>query len=131
MKRIRGRVSIAQEDRIWNLRCQGYDYDSIARITNIAPGSPCKIIKRVRRRPPFEKDPIKRGRARGFLNDLQILQIRQRYMNGEKQHKIAKDFDLTSRSVSKICTQVTYKQPCEDQTLKTGYPYRFGNRLVN
>lgn len=129
MRRPRGRVSIPKEDRIWNLRCQGYDMDSIARITNVSPTTPSKVVRRVRRRPPLELDPIKRGRRAGFFSDAQIDEIRLRNRMGETQLNIAKDFDVDATSINKICTGRTYKNPCDDDTSSGRYPFSFANRL--
>jgi len=129
MTRVRGRVSIPKEDRIWSLRCQGYDMDSIARITNVSPGTPSVVIRRVRRRPPIELDPIKRGRRAGFLSDAQIDEIRFRNRMGETQLSISKDFDIDVTSINKICTGKTYAKPCDDETTGNRYPYSFVNRL--
>lgn len=130
MRKPRSRISIPKEDRIWNLRCQGYDYDSIARITNVASGTPGAVLKRVRRRPPLHKDPVKRGRKRGFLSDRQIHEIRLRYKLGEKQTEIAKEFGLDATAISKICCHKTYLEPCDDDTVD-GYRFNFNNRLVH
>jgi DNA-binding CsgD family transcriptional regulator len=129
MTRHRSRISIPKEDRIWDLRCQGYDYDSIARIVNISRGAPSKVIRRVRQRPPMSKDPIKRGRKAGFLSDHQINQIRLRHKLGETYACIAKDFNLHETAIGKICRQVTYSDNCNDETL-SGYSYDFSNRLT-
>lgn len=129
MARYRGRVSIPKEDRIWSLRCQGYDYDSIARITNVSTSTPGKVIRRVMRRPPMEKDPIKRGRVLGFLSDRQIYEIRLRHKLGEKQADIAKEYDLHVTSINKICLNKTYLNQCDDETF-SGYPFSFSNRLT-
>jgi hypothetical protein len=126
MTRRRGRVSIPKEDRIWDLRCQGYDYDSIARITNVSLTTPGKVIRRVMRRPPFEKDPIKRGRKSGFLSDRQIHEIRLRHKLGETQLRIAEDFGLHVTAINKICCHKTYAEDCDDNS----YPYSFCNRLI-
>ena len=125
----RNRISIPKEDRIWDLRCQGYDYDSIARIANIPLGSTCRVIQRVRQRPPLSKDPIKRGRKSGFLSDRQVHEIRLRWRCGETQLSIAKEFGLHESSINKICSQKTYCEPCNDDTCD-GYPFTFTNRLV-
>lgn len=129
MTRRRRHVSIPKEDRIWDLRCQGYDYDSIARITNVCVTTPGRVIRRVIRRPPLSKDPIKRGRRSGFLSDRQIYEIRLRYRLGEKQASIAKEFGVEPTSISKICCNKTYIEPCQDQTIE-GYKFNFSNRLV-
>lgn len=127
--RTRSRISIPKEDRIWDLRCQGYDLDTIARITNVSTSTPSKVVQRVRRRPPISKDPIKRGRRAGFLSDIQIHEIRLRNKNGETQASIAKEFDLHVTAINKICCHRTYSQFCNDDTL-SGYPFNFHNRLT-
>ena len=81
-------------------------------------------------RPPLEKDPIKRGRYRGFLSDSQIHNIRLRHRLGETYRSIAKDFGIDETCIGKICRQETYAIPCEDNTF-SGYPYNFTNRLVS
>lgn len=129
MTRVRGRVSIPKEDRIWSLRCQGYDMDSIARITNVSPSTPSKVVRRVRRRPPIEVDPIRRGRRCGFLSDAQVSEIRFRNRMGETQFNIAKDFDVDVTSINRICTGRSYAKPCDDETSGNRYPFSFGNRL--
>lgn len=129
MRRPRTNISIPKEDRIWDLRCQGYDYDSIARITNVSLSSPGKVIRRVRRRPPFELDPIKRGRKIGFLSDSQIAEIRYRRSIGHTLEQIAKDYDLHFTSISKIANMQSYRKPCDDGT-SSGYPFSFSNRLT-
>lgn len=129
MTRRRRHVSIPKEDRIWDLRCQGYDYDSIARITNVCVTTPGRVIRRVIRRPPLSKDPIKRGRRSGFLSDRQIYEIRLRYRLGETQTSIAKEFGLEPTSISKICCNKTYMEPCQDDTIE-GYRFNFSNRLI-
>jgi hypothetical protein len=129
MARRRRNVSIPKEDRIWDLRCQGYDYDSIARITNVCVTTPGRVIRRVRRRPPLSQDPIKRGRRAGFLSDRQICDIRLRYKLGEKQGSLAKEFGMDNTSISKICCHRTYVEPCQDDTIE-GYKFNFSNRLT-
>lgn len=103
--------------------------DSIARITNVSPGTPSAVVRRVRRRPPIELDPIKRGRFRGFLSDSQIEEIRFRNRMGETQFNIAKDFHLEVSSINRICTGKTYAKPCDDDTSGSRYPFGFANRL--
>lgn len=129
MRKRNSRVSIPKEDRIWSLRCQGYDYESIARITNVSISTPGHVIRRVRRRPPYEQDPIKRGRLRGFLSDLQVEQIRLRHRNGETLFSISKDFGIQESSIGKICRYATYIVSCDDHT-SDGYCYNFANRLT-
>jgi DNA-binding CsgD family transcriptional regulator len=121
MKRIR--ISILKEDRIWDLRSQGYDYDSIARIVNC---SPCltAVIRRVRNRPSLEEDPIRRGRRRGWLSDSQLEDIRRRHKQGQTYLTIGKLYDISEHSVGFICRGDTYKEP------ESKYPFQFSNRLT-
>ena len=121
-----GRVSLAKEDRIWSLRTQGYDYDTIARIVNISPNL-TPILRRVRRRPPESVDPIRRGRKRGYLSDDQVADIKTRYARGERQLAIGKLYDLSPAAVSQICTGRSYSHPEYDSP---GYPFSFPNRLT-
>jgi hypothetical protein len=123
---MRTRVSIVKEDRIWQLRCQGYDYGSIGSIVNCNPCYMTIILRRVRRRPPVEVDPIKRGRQRNFLSDNQVEDIRIRKVNGETCLSISKDYDLSESAINKIANNVTYRKPAHD----SGYAYNFKNRLV-
>lgn len=122
----RRRISIQREDRIWYLRCQGYDYDSIARIVDVHPVSITSVIRRVRRRPPLEQDPIRRGRGHSFLSDQQVHQIRMRRARGEKLLSLAREYSLTESSICRLAQYRTYQQPevC-------GYPWSFDNRLVS
>ncbi len=129
MARTRGRISIPKEDRIWDLRCQGYDYDTIARIANVSVSTPSRVVRRVMRRPPLHKDPIKRGRKQGFFSDRQIYDIRLRARLGERQNDIAKEFGVDVTSINKICCFRTYLEPCQDETVE-GYKFNFGNRLT-
>lgn len=122
----RRRISIQREDRIWHLRCQGYDYDSIARIVDVHPVSITSVIRRVRRRPPLERDPVRRGRRHSFLSDQQVHQIRLRRAHGETLLTLARDYSLSESSVCRLVQYRTYQQP---ET--TGYPWSFANRLVS
>jgi DNA invertase Pin-like site-specific DNA recombinase len=81
------------------------------------------------RRPPLDKDPVKRGRYSGFLSDQQIHEIRLRKQLGETYRSIAKDFGIGETCIGKICRQQTYINPCQDDTF-SGYPYNFSNRLT-
>jgi hypothetical protein len=85
------------------------------------------VLRRVRRRPPIELDPIKRGRQRNFLSDMQVQDIRTRKANGETCLSISKDYDLTESAIHKIAAGVTYKEPAND----SDYQYNFGNRLMH
>jgi DNA invertase Pin-like site-specific DNA recombinase len=77
----------------------------------------------------MEKDPIRRGRLRGFLSDRQIHEIRLRKKLGETYRSIAKDFGIDQTCIGKICREETYINPCQDNTF-SGYPYNFSNRLT-
>lgn len=123
---MRTRISIVKENRIWNLRCQGYCYDSIGSIVNCNPTSITRVIKRVRNRPPVEQDPIRRGRLHSFLSDEQVEDIRTRKANGESAVKLADDYTVTIGAIYHITTYRTYKEPCGDG----GYTYNFRNRLM-
>ena len=123
---MRNRVSIVKEDRIWQLRCQGYGYESIGAIVNCKPSYMTVILRRVRNRPPLEEDPIRRGRRRNFLSDDQITEIKQRKARGETLLSIAKDFALTESAIWHITSGRTYKEPAGD----AGYEYNFNNRLM-
>jgi len=122
---MRNRISLIKEDRIWDLRKQGYDYDSIARIANVSP-SLTKVIRRVRRRPSADKDPIKKGRKSGWMSDAQIDEIRRRRSKGETYLSIAKSFDVTHGCIWQICNGKTYVTAESDQ----GYQFNFSNRLT-
>jgi hypothetical protein len=124
---MRNRISIVKEDRIWDLRSQGYCYDTIARLANCNPSSMTIVIRRVRNRPPLEEDPIKRGRYRGFLSDSQVEDIRARYANGESVVVIADDYQMSIDAMYRIIRKATYKEPCNDG----GYPFDFTNRLTH
>ena len=123
---MRNRISIVKENRIWNLRCQGYCYDSIGSIVNCNPVSITRVIRRVRNRPPVEQDPIRRGRLHSFLSDEQIHDIRTRKANGESAIKLADDYHVSIAAIYHITTYRTYKEPCGDG----GYTYNFSNRLM-
>lgn len=123
---MRTRISIVKENRIWNLRCQGYCYDSIGSIVNCNPVSITRVIRRVRNRPPVEQDPIRRGRLHSFLSDEQIHDIRTRKANGEAAIKLADDYHVSIGAIYHITTYRTYKEPCGDG----GYTYNFSNRLM-
>lgn len=117
------RISLVKEDRIWDLRSQGYDYDSIARIVNVHPKL-THVIRRIRQRPPLEKDPIKRGRKAGWMSDAQIEQIKHRKAAGETLLSIAKSFDVSETCIWQICAGQTYRE-----SEGKGYSFDFSNRL--
>jgi Mor family transcriptional regulator len=123
---MRTRISIVKEDRIWNLRCQGYRYDSIAQIVNCKPVSITQVIRRVRNRPPHEVDPVRRGRFRAFLSDAQVEDIRRRKVNGEHASTLADDYSVSIAAIYQITSYHTYKEPCGD----SGYQFNFTNRLM-
>lgn len=120
---MKQRISLIKEDRIWDLRAQGYDYDSIARIVNVHPKL-TGVIRRIRRRPPVEQDPIKRGRKAGWMSDAQIEEIRYRKAAGETLRSIATSFDVSEGCIWQICAGRTYREP-----ESKGYSFDFSNRL--
>lgn len=124
---MRRRISVRKEDRIWHLRCQGYTLDSIARITNVAPNAVTGVIRRVRRRPPIEQDPVRRGRRCGWLDDDQVADIRRRRQQGDSPTAIAKDYWMTPAAICNICAGRAYAKPAEDNFDR--YPFTFTNRL--
>jgi transposase len=117
------RISIAKEDRIWALREQGYLYNDIAKIVNTSP-SLTTVIRRVRNRPPIEKDPVRRGRVSAWLSDSQVEDIKRRKAAGETYLSIAKSYNMDPSSVCDLVKGRTYSQP------ETPYPYDFSNRLA-
>lgn len=117
------RISLVKEDRIWNLREQGYCYETIARIVNCNPNL-THVIRRIRRRPPYEVDPIRRGRRNNFLSDSQIEDIRRRHDRGETYLTIAKSYAVSETAIGLICRRQSYKYP------ESGYPFNFSNRLM-
>lgn len=121
---MRHRISLVKEDRIWDLRTQGYDYDSIARIVNVHP---CltEVIRRVRRRPPVEQDPIRRGRKAGWMSDSQVNEVKRRRATGETLLSLSKAFHVSEGCISDICKGRTYRTPESEQ----GYSFDFSNRL--
>lgn len=119
----RARISLIREDRIWDLRVQGYDYDSIGRITNTNPGTVATVVHRVRRRPPIEVDPIRRGRRSGWMSDAQIEDIRTRRATGETLFSISKSYHVDANTIGAICRGKTYVTP------EQAYPWSFENRL--
>lgn len=121
----RHRVSLVKEDRIWDLRCQGYCYDAIARLVNAHPSAMTEILRRVRRRPSMEEDPVRRGRRSGWLSDSQVDDIRLRRARGEKLASIAKDYWLDPRTICSIVKGRSYKEP------ESSFPFDFSNRLAN
>ena len=120
---MKQRISLIKEDRIWDLRAQGYDYDSISRIVNVHP-SLTGVIRRIRRRPPVEQDPIKRGRKAGWMSDAQIEEIRYRKAAGETLRSIAASFDVSESCICNICKGRTYRE-----SESKGYTFDFSNRL--
>ena len=123
---MKHRISIAKENRIWNLRCQGYCYDIIGRLANCNPTSVTEVLRRVRRRPSVKDDPIKRGRHRGFLSDHQINIIRRRREQGETYEAIGKSYQVNGNAIRSIALRLTYKEP----EYNVGYSYDFSNRLT-
>lgn len=124
---MRRRISIRKEDRIWQLRCQGYTLDSIGRIVNVEPSSVTRIVRRVRRRPPLEQDPVRRGRRRNWIDADQIADIRWRRQQGESLSAIAADYWVSLTTIYNICAERTYITAVEDGF--DSYPFSFPNRL--
>lgn len=118
----RTRISVLKEDRIWQLRCQGYDYESIARIVNTS-SSLTGVIRRVRRRP----EPGTHNRKRWFLDDGQVDMIRLRRVRGESLASLSKAYGISMSAICNICTGRTYAEP----EYENGYRFDFTNRLVN
>lgn len=118
----RFRISVVKENRIWQLRSQGYCYDTIARIVNCSP-TLTSVIRRIRHRPPEHIDPIRRGRWCNWLSDAQIQDIRDRHAKGETYFSISKDYDVSEGAICKICKYKTYKET------ESKYPFSFQNRL--
>ena len=118
------RISIAKEDRIWQLREQGYLYEEIARIVNTSP-SLTAVVRRVRNRPPLEQDPIRRGRVSNWLSDSQIEDIKRRKAAGETYLSISKVYDMDPSSVYDLVKGRTYATP------EPSYPFDFSNRLYS
>lgn len=121
----RARISLVREDRIWDLRVQGYDYDSIGRITNTNPHTIGHVVQRVRRRPPIEVDPVRRGRRAGWMSDAQIEEIKARRAAGETLLSISKDFYVDPCTIGAICRGRTYVTP------EQPYSWSFENRLTH
>lgn len=119
----RSRISLAKEDRIWALRSDGYSYDAIARIVNTASSNMTCVLRRVRRRPPVDVDPVRRGRRSGWLSDAQIDDIRSRRARGEKHRSIAQDYWLDERTICSICKGRSYKDT------EAKFEFDFSNRL--
>ena len=116
------RISIAKEDRIWQLREQGYLYEEIARIVNTSPGL-TKVLRRIRKRPPLEQDPIRRGRVSAWLSDSQVEDIKRRRAAGETLFSIASAYRMDPTSVCDLVKGRTYNTP------EPTYPFDFSNRL--
>lgn len=120
------RISLLKEDRIFRLRSQGYCYDAIARIVNVAPNSITAVIRRVRKRPPAHIDPIRRGRRRSWLSDAQLDDIRYRRMRGETLLSLGRRYHLSESAICSIC-KGRYHKVNEDAK---PYPFSFVNRLA-
>ena len=121
---MRGRISIPKETRIWNLREQGYDYDSIARIVNTRPGSIHRAIYRVSTRWKF-LDQRYFNRKRGFFSDNQISNIKRLYDKGWSISDISKEYEVSYQCIYAIINNRSYTTPEE------GYQFTFVNRLVS
>lgn len=122
---MRQRISLAKEKRIWQLRCQGYDLETLGRIVNAPPGTCAQAVYRARLHWRHQGDP-RLGRKRGWLSDLDVQDIRARRGLGEPLARIAKAYCISPQTVSRIAKGKAYQKPCGDQ----GYSYSFANRLV-
>ena len=120
----RARISLVKEDRIWDLRRQGYRFDSIARIVNCSPSSLTCVLRRVRRRPPEHVDPVRRGRRSAWLSDAQLDDIRARRAWGETLFSIGRSYHVEANTIWNIVHGRTYVTP------EGVYPFEFNNRLV-
>jgi hypothetical protein len=125
LTRKRQRISLAMEQRIWQLRCQGYDLDTLGRIVNAHPGTCAHAVYRARLHWKYQGDP-RLGRKRGWLSDQDVANIRARRNQGETLERIARAYDISAQTVGRICLGKGYQEPCGDQ----GYDYSFANRLV-
>jgi hypothetical protein len=125
--RKRGRISLAKEKRIWQLRCQGYDLDSLGRIVN-SPVSSCgSAIYRASKHWKHADDP-RLGRRAGWLSDLEIQEIRALRQQGWTLAMLSEKYPISASSLCRICLGRTYENPSDDETL--GYNYSWGNRLL-
>jgi transcriptional regulator len=66
------------------------------------------------------------GRGHSFLSDQQVDAIRLRVSRGERQHKVAKDFRISTSAVNAIWRNRTYVEP----EYPNGYRFDFSNRLM-
>lgn len=121
----RGRISLAKEVRIWQLRCQGYDLDTLARIVNSKPSTCGVAVSRARRHWMHQDDP-RLGRKSGYLSDQEVASIRQRHAQGARIATLAREYDMAWSTMYNICRGTSYREPCGDQ----GYEFSFANRLV-
>jgi transposase len=117
----RTRISVRKEDRIWDLRCQGYDYDTIAKIVNTS-SSLTRVIRRVGKRP----ETGLHNRKRWFLDDHQVDSIRLRRSQGRSVSALAKEQGLSVSSIYRLCSGRTYSESEGGE----GYNFSFANRLV-
>lgn len=121
--RKRGRISLLKEDRILELRRQGYDLDTISRIVNTSRSAISVAIKRISRRWLYPDDQHC-GRLRGFLSDGQIDEIKTMRKHGYTYLTIARQYGISENAVGMICREQTYKEPADC------FNYNFGNRLI-
>ncbi len=126
LTRTRNRISLAQELRIWDLRRQGYRLDQVARICNLPWRSVATAAYRARLHWKYQGDP-RLGRKRGWLSDQDVAEIRARRNQGETLERIARAYDISAQTVSRITRGCAYQEPCGDQ----GYAYSFANRLIS
>jgi hypothetical protein len=126
LTRKRQRISLVKEKRIWQLRCQGYDLDTLGRIVNAPPRTCAQAVYRARLHWKYQGDP-RLGRKRGWLSDQDVADIRARRNQGETLERIARAYAISAQTVCRITLGKGYQEPCGDQ----GYEYAFANRLIS
>ena len=116
---MRNRISVTKENRIWEMRCQGYTYAQISEALGTSPHL-TRVLRRIRRRPSKASDPVRRGRRRWFLDDRQVGDIRRRVRASESVTEVSQEYWLSGTSIRNIARGKTYTRP----------EYGFKNRLV-
>lgn len=105
----RKRISLVKENRIWDLRCQGYSYEAIANI--VASGNQLTpVIRRVRQRLTMGRE-----RVRGWLSDSQVENIREMARTGHTYLSIGRKYGLQPSTIGAIVRERTYREPCNDK----------------
>jgi hypothetical protein len=116
---MRNRISVTKENRIWEMRCQGYSYAQISEALGTSPYL-TRVLRRIRRRPSKASDSVRRGRRRWFLDDRQVEDIRRRVKASESVTEVSREYWLSGTSIRNIAGGKTYTRP----------EYGFKNRLV-